>query len=293
MLESYQMNSSRRPDFVIIGTTKGGTSWIVENLKLQASVSIPMQPQTGLHFFSRYYDRGADWYLDHFAGISDEIEFVGEKSASYLPHPDVPGRLKALLPEARLIAQLRDPVDRAYSDYCMHFRRGQADGDIERYLDPERTPIPRLLHDGLYFKHLSAYLSVYDPDQLLVTVYEEMERSPESVFRAICNHIGIKEPALPSTLGRRVKGKDASMLPLTLRTYLAPFKGVVAPFRHTTAFKTARSFIARPNRYPPLTASIRRRLTDYFRPDVEALARFSGRDLDDWAREPAPMAKIA
>lgn len=287
------MDSPRRPDFVIIGTTKGGTSWIVENLQFQTSVSIPMQPQAGLHFFSRHYDKGVDWYLGHFAGLGDEVAFVGEKSASYLPHPDVPGRLKALLPDVRLIAQLRDPVDRAYSDYCMHFRRGQADGDIERYLDPEHSPIPRLLHDGLYFKHLSAYLDMFDADQLLVTIYEEMERSPEQVFRAICNHVGIKDPALSPTLKKRVKGKDASMLPLALRTHLAPFKGAITPFRHTAAFKTARSLLARPNRYPPLTASIRRRMADYFRPDVEDLSRFLGHDLNGWTHHDAPMTRIA
>lgn len=288
------MDTPRQPDFVIIGTTKGGTSWIVENLQFQDKVSIPMKPEAGLHFFSRHYDKGADWYLEHFAGIGDEIALVGDKSASYLPHPEVPGRLKALLPNVRLIAQLRDPVDRAYSDYCMHLRRGEADRDIERYLDPERTPIPRLTHDGLYFKHLSAYLELFPADRLLVTIYEEMERSPEPVFRAICDHLGIEDPVLPETLGRRVKGKDAVMLPLALRTYLAPFKGVVAPFRGTATFKTARSLIARPTRYPPLTAALRRRLRDYFRPDVEALARFLGRDLDGWLRDDAaPLAKTA
>ena len=288
------MGLPRRPDFVIIGTTKGGTSWIVQNLQVQAGVSIPMRPEAGLHFFSRHYDKGTDWYLDHFAGIGDEIALVGEKSASYLPHPDVPGRLQALLPQARLIAQLRNPVDRAYSDYCMHVRRGQADRDIERYLDPERTPIPRLVQDGLYFKHLSAYLDRFDADQLLVTIYEEMERRPEQVLEAICGHLGIENPVLSENIGQRVKGKDASMLPLAVRTYLAPFKGVVAPFRQTAAFKAARSLIARPNQYPPLTASVRRRLTDYFRPDVEALARFLGRDLDEWTRDQAmPVAKTA
>ena len=288
------MGLPRRPDFMIIGTTKGGTSWIVENLQFQADVSIPMRPEAGLHFFSRHYDKGTDWYLEHFAGIGDEIALVGEKSASYLPHPDAPGRMQAQLPRARLIAQLRDPVDRAYSDYCMHVRRGEADHDIERYLDPGRTPIPRLVQDGLYFKHLSAYLDLFDADQLLVTIYEEMERSPEQVFKAICGHVGVEDPVLPETIGRRVKGKDASMLPLALRTYLAPFKGAVASFRHTAAFKTARSLIARPNRYPPLTASIRRRLTDYFQPDMDALARFLGRDLDEWTLDDAmPAAKTA
>ncbi|WP_312846865.1 sulfotransferase domain-containing protein [Stappia sediminis] len=274
----------RYPDFIIIGATKGGTSWIVANLQLQEDVSIPMQPSAGVHYFSRNFERGTDWYLKHFSGISDEIRFVGEKSASYLPHPDVPARLKELLPHARLIAQLRNPVDRAYSDYCMHFRRGQASGDIERYLDPDRTPIPRLLNDGRYHTHLTRYLDFFPPDQVLVTIYEEMERDPAGVLRSISRHVGVDDPVIPQDIGKRAKARDTAMLPLGVRRLLGPMKGVVAPFRHTSAFKSARALLAKPNRYPPLTEPIRARLAAYFQPETERLARLLGRDLDEWRR---------
>ncbi len=249
-----------------------------------------MSPVAGLHYFSRFYDRGADWYLDHFREISDEIAFVGEKSASYLSHPDVPARLKAMLPRARLIAQLRNPVTRAYSDYCMHFRRGQASKNIEHYLDPERTTIPRLLHDGLYFRHLSAFLQHFKAKQILVTVYEEMERSPQQVFANICRHIGIDNPVEPLDVTRRVKGKETNMLPLVIRNHLAPFKAVVAPFRQTAVFRSGRALIARPNRYPPLIESLRARLADYFRPDVEDLSALLKRDFSEWLAPAAPDA---
>lgn len=278
------LENVRYPDFIIIGATKGGTSWIVANLQQQESVSIPMQPSAGLHYFSRNFERGTDWYLKHFSGIGDEIAFVGEKSASYLPHPDVPARLKELLPDVRLIAQLRNPVDRAYSDYCMHFRRGQADGDIARYLDPNRTPIPRLLNDGLYHAHLSRYLDFFAPDRLLVTIYEEMERDPAGVFRSIARHVGVKDPFISQDIGKRAKAGDSAMLPLGMRRVLAPMKSVVAPFRHTAAFRSARALLAKPNRYPPLTAPIRARLEAYFQPETEQLSRLLGRDLNEWRR---------
>ena len=281
---------NRRPDFVIIGATKSGTSWIVANLQQQHGVSIPMQPVASLHYFSRYFDRGTDWYLDHFRNVGDDVDFLGEKSASYLPHPEVPARLKEFVPQARLIAQLRNPIDRAYSDYCMHLRRGQADANIERYLVPEGSPIPRLLQDGLYFKHLSRYLDLFDPDQILVTIYEEMERDPEKVLRSIAKHVGIGEPVIPDNLGARVKGKETPMLPLAMRKILAPVKGIVAPVRHTAVFQSARSMLARPIRYPPLSEALRARLTDYFRPDTDALARLLNRDLNEWNW---PSASIA
>ena len=95
------MGHDRKPDFIIIGTTKGGTSWIVSNLAAQQEIAIPTAPQAGLHYFSRHYSEGTEWYLNHFAEIDDSVKLVGEKSASYLPHPDVPERIHALVPDVR------------------------------------------------------------------------------------------------------------------------------------------------------------------------------------------------
>lgn len=276
------MGHDRKPDFIIIGTTKGGTSWIVSNLAAQQQVAIPTAPQAGLHYFSRHYGKGTEWYLNHFSEIDSSVELVGEKSASYLPHPDVPGRIHALVPDVRLICQLRNPVDRAYSDYCMHVRRGQASADIDRYLDPENSPIPRLVGDGLYHKHLSSYLDVFGPDQLLVTIYEEMEQYPERVLTSITGFLGIDNPVIPDDLSRRVKSGSVAMLPLAMRKYLAPFKGMVAPYRQTAAFRSVHSFFAKPNRYPPLTDALRQRLWEFYRPDIEALSAYLGRELHEW-----------
>lgn len=274
------MAPPRLPDFVIIGTTKGATTWIVDHLLNQSNVFIPTSE---LHYFSRHYDQGSNWYLDHFRDAGPEIEFVGEKSASYLPHRQAATRLKAMLPRARLIAQLRNPIERAYSDYCMHFRRDQADSDIDRYLDPDRTPIPRLLHDGLYYRHLCAYLDLFDAEQIKVTIYDDVERSPEPLLRGIFDHIGIRGPIDTKGLRRRAKDRDTARMPRPVRRYLAtPLKGVVAPIRHTRAFRSVRALMARPTRYPPLTETLRARLADYYRRDVEALSGLLGRDLGDW-----------
>jgi hypothetical protein len=153
------MPQHRLPDFVIVGATKAATTWLSHNLSAHPEVFLPSQE---LHYFSRFYDRGEDWYAAHFQGAR-ATQRIGEKSASYLPHPEAAQRLRRLLPPAKLIAQLRHPVERAYSDYCMHYRRGEVSRDIDRYLDPARTPIPRLLEDGFYHRHLTGFLGVFLP----------------------------------------------------------------------------------------------------------------------------------
>ena len=155
------MPHDRLPDFVIIGATKAATTWLSHNLGAHPEVFLPSQE---LHYFSRFHEKGDEWYGAHFRGAR-QTQLIGEKSASYLPHPEAPQRLRHLLPRARLIAQLRNPIERAYSDYCMHYRRGEVSRDIERYLDPARTPIPRLLDDGFYHRHLTNFLVCFLPSR--------------------------------------------------------------------------------------------------------------------------------
>jgi hypothetical protein len=111
-------------DFLIIGATKSATTWLQRSLKADPSVVMPTR-DLELHYFSREFHRGSKWYLSHFPDRKEVGQVVGERSNSYLDTPQVAGRVHAALPHAKLVAQLRNPVDRAYSDYCMLYRRGE------------------------------------------------------------------------------------------------------------------------------------------------------------------------
>src|SRR3546814_11645017 len=90
---------------------------------------------------------------------------LGEKSADYLAHPDAPARLAAVLPRARLVVQLRNPVDRAYSDYKMLFRRGTVTKRPDHYLDVLPPDHPRFLEVGLYAMHRSSCSDPFAAEQ--------------------------------------------------------------------------------------------------------------------------------
>ncbi|MGH8542189.1 MAG: sulfotransferase, partial [Gammaproteobacteria bacterium] len=80
------MSASRLPDFVIIGAPKSATTWLLANLRAQPQIFMP-GPE--LHFFNRNYQRGLGWYKAQFSAAGQD-QIVGEKSASYLAHPEVP-----------------------------------------------------------------------------------------------------------------------------------------------------------------------------------------------------------
>ena len=208
---------------------------------------------------------------------------IGEKSNSYFDERPAEIRLKRAAPDARLIAQLRNPIDRAYSDYCMLLRRGEVDHDIDRHLGADGPMRKRLLDSGLYAEHVSRYLDIFPREQLLITLYDDMTARPREMLGQVAAHIGLDEPLSPSpTMDRKVKDKNAPMLPLGIRRIAKPIKHWAAPFRQQRWFIGARSLLAKPVDYPDLTPALKLTLSDYFRSDIETLAKLLGTNLDAW-----------
>jgi Sulfotransferase domain len=272
------MSENRLPNFVIIGAAKAATTWLSYNLGAHPEVFLPTQE---LHYFSRFRHKGEDWYRAHFRDAQD-TQLIGEKSASYLADAATPLRLHGLLPRARLIAQLRNPIERAYSDYCMHYRRGQVSTDIDCYLDPARTPIPRLLDHGFYHRQLMNFMRVFPPEQIRILLYDDIRQRPIEVFADVCGFLGIDATVAPQSVESRIKDKATPVVPPTARRLLAPLKDLVAPYRQTRAFAAVRGLFARTLHYPPLTPALRKQLAAHYAEDVARLSELLGRDLSIW-----------
>ena len=269
---------TNRPHFLIAGAAKSATTWLQQSL--QASPGIFM-PDPELHFFSRTYEAGFASYLRHFADAPPGA-LTGEKSNSYLTVPEAAERIRRHLPEVRLIFQLRDPVARAYSDYCMLLRRGEVDGDLARHLDPDRAAGGRFLADGCYADHLERFLSLFGREPILVLLYEDIRRDPERQLRLLAAHVGHAGPLAPP-LAERVKDAKAAAVPRPLRRVLAPLRPVLDPLRGTAPLRALRALVARMPRYPPLDPVLRAEIADFYRPQIARLAALTGLDASLWS----------
>jgi hypothetical protein len=261
-------------DFIIIGAAKSATTWL--QTQLQSDPAIYM-PAPELHYFSREYSRGRDWYLSQFSeqGFGRTI---GEKSNSYLYVPEAAARLHRDLPHVKLIAQLRNPVERAYSNYCMLFRRGEVGADIESYLDPLLSKDIRFLAAGNFASHLQSYIDLFGREPLLILFYEGVLDDPETQMSRVRAHLGLP----PRSLAPDSQEKTTPVVPARLRNRLAWMKPIARPLRGITAFEAIRGLIARKTQYPPLTEELRKRLSEYYRPSIEALEQISGQSLGGW-----------
>jgi Sulfotransferase domain len=270
------MISSTDIDFLIVGAAKSATTWLQRSLQADPSIYMP-DPE--LHFFSREFDRKLDWYLEQFAPHRG-AGLIGEKSNSYLDTPAALDRIADALPHVKIIAQLRNPVDRAYSDYCMFYRRGQLNRDIERHLDPDAERTTRILDAGLYSHQLAGFYDRF-PGRVLVTFYENMIADPAGHLANVREFLDL-DPHAVFKVGGKVKDKTTPMLSPSIRRILGPLKPIVAPFRQTAAFRRLHGALSQEIRYAPLPDLLRRRLVNYYSKDLESLGQMTDADLGRW-----------
>jgi hypothetical protein len=265
-------------DFIIIGAAKSATTWLQTQLQTDPAIYMP-DPE--LHYFSREYSRGQDWYFSQF-NEENLDRIVGEKSNSYLYEPDAAVRLHNDLPQVKLIAQLRNPVERAYSSYCMRFRRGEVGADIESYLDPTLGENLKYLISGKFASHLQTYIDLFGRDKLLVLFFEGVSLEPEAQMAQVRSHLGLPPRPLSSIGREKVKDKSSEMVSAGLRKRLAWMKPIIRPLRGTSGFEAVRGLVTRETKYPPFTDELRNRLTEYYHPSIEALEQMSGQSLSHW-----------
>ncbi len=266
-------------DFLIIGAAKSATTWLQQVLQSDPSVYMP-DPE--LHYFSRNFHRGDDWYLRQFER-SNSSQLVGEKSNSYLNTPGVAELVHKSLPHVKLVAQLRNPVDRAYSDYCMLYRRGEVSAAIENYLDPRIAADGRFLSSGNYSGQLDEYIKLFGRDQILLLTYERVRIDPVRQLNELRIFLGLQNTGIQTSFHvGKVKDKTVPMISPELKRYVRWLKPVVSSFRTTPVFKFLHSSLVREVKYPPLTPELRLRLRDFYAPENSAMEKLIGRQISEW-----------
>ena len=237
------------PDFLILGAQKAGTTALYAYLRRHPSVLGPAWKEVS--FFDRHWTRGVAWYRGQFPNVlrvgaarRRGVVRVGEASPSYLFHPLAPERVRATVPDVRLVVLLRNPVDRAFSQYQHEVALGRESLPFEQALEHEdrRTAgeVERMLADpryfssewwthtyrarGLYAEQLERWLAVFPRRQLLVVATEEMAAAPAATYGRVLEFLG----AAPHDLGSypRVFSREYdAMRPATRRSLAKLYAG--------------------------------------------------------------------
>lgn len=180
------MNERRLPDFVVIGGRKCGTTWLDGLLRQHPQLHMPTRTKE-LFFFDRYWERGVGWYSEQF-GEAKPDAIIGEVTPSYFQSIDAPGRLRNTLPHAQLVAVLRDPVERAWSDYRHALRKGDVRGTFEDAIEQ----MPSIINESRYAAAIDRW-RYESKDKLLVLTFEDLISDTDSTLRHLVKHLGITE----------------------------------------------------------------------------------------------------
>lgn len=264
-------------DFLIIGATKSSTTWLQATMQQAPEV---VMPDPEIHFFSREFDQGFDWYAAQFSTKAPG-QLMGEKSNSYLSDTAAAARIYDAYPDIRLVAMLRNPVSRAYSDYCMLYRRGTVDENIDGYLDPEKATFRRFVDDGLYAQQLHYFLDLFPKEAILILFFEESRQAPQATLDRLAHHLGHQDGWL-APHDAKVKDRSAAMVPRPLRQILKPLRPLLDPIRNTAPIKNLRGVVAQEIKYPQLDPKLSAKLTSFYEEDVSALEEICGRSLNGW-----------
>jgi hypothetical protein len=225
------------PTFLIVGAQKAGTTALYDFLYRHPAISGPAWKEVS--FFDRHWARGARWYRGNFPLRSRPP--VGEASPGYLFHPEAPRRVRELLPDARLVAVLRDPVARAYSHYRHEVALGREPLSFEEALAAEDArmagELERMAADpvyfsyawwnwtykarGLYAEQLERWYTEFPREQLLVVLNDELTADPAGTYARVLEHVGAPPHELASF--PRVYDRDYAAMGPETRAELEAF----------------------------------------------------------------------
>ena len=272
------MTEQRLSDFLIIGAMRSGTTSLYRYVGAHPETfMLPKEFQ----FFTTHWDRGVDWYRAQFDGAGG-AKVLGEATADYLARNSAMERIAETIPDVRLIASLRNPVDRAWSHFGLLEARGKESRTFTKAIDEELRIIstdgakaPGLLYlsHGLYDAHLGRCLQLFGPDQLHVVLFEDMVADPGGIYREICSFLGIDSSIQPSNLGQVV---NAYITFRSLRARAFTKKLPKGMARFVGRLNTKRGVA------PSMLPADHERLTEFYRDRITATESILGRQLDVW-----------
>lgn len=189
------------PDFLLIGAARAGTTGLYHALCSHPDVRPPFRKEP--RYFGASYERGTRWYRAHFP-LRHRLaggRMTGDATTSYLPDSRVPRRARGTIPEAHLLALLREPVARAHSHWRLRVATGREDRsfeeivapDLERgHLDPTWDRGTPYLPVGAYAHHLQRWLSFFPRSRLHVVISEDLWADPRPEHARILDFLGLR-----------------------------------------------------------------------------------------------------
>jgi hypothetical protein len=273
------------PNLIIIGAQKCATTSLHYYLGLHPQISMSWQKE--LDFFVREYNwsKGIEWYKSNFSG---RAMIHGESSPNYTNYPffnGVPERMRAVVPEAKLIFVVRDPIERIISHYIHRYTSLREDKNISEALADFNNN--RYVCRSKYYMQLEQYLDYFPKANILVLDFEDLYSHRQRVLQRVFRFLGVDDSFYSRKFSsikhetRKRRRKNRAGLLLTRMPGLNVVERLSSGFRWRLEPLLYRPFSYRVER-PTLNGSLRRKLINHLRDDVERLRNYTGYTFEGW-----------
>ncbi|MEM1127330.1 MAG: sulfotransferase [Bacteroidota bacterium] len=275
----------RLPDFIVIGAMKCATTSLHQYLDQHPQIAMSRPKELRFFVEEHNWHRGVDWYATHF---DEQALLCGESSPAYTKYPvfqGAPKRMQQVVPHARLIYLVRDPIRRILSHYVHRVVAGTETQPLEQALADldDNFYVVR----SQYHRQLTQYLEYYSKDQILVVLTEDLQTQPRDVLRTIFTFLGA-DPTVPidHPATQFHQTRDKRRPTAAARAIHQTVDRVLAPLSASTRWHLKRVItwpLTRPVERPTLSPELNTRLRAYLHTDVEALRAFTERPLSAWS----------
>jgi len=219
------------PHFLIIGAQKAGTTWLHHNLQIHPRI---WMPEFEVHYFDRKIEEAGsfddEWYASLFEPEGEEV--VGECTPSYsVVDRDMVAHVHELIPNAKLIFSLRNPIERVWSQTSMMLVK--RDGGVQSVNEEKLRE--RFAHEKLqlrtdYLRTLENWGAYYPPERIFISFLEDIHFHPEGLLAGVCDFLGVdyykrrkakKSFLRPQKMKKRINSRSADEMPTWVASYLA------------------------------------------------------------------------
>jgi len=284
---SSEFKKNKYIDFIGIGAQKAATSWIYACLNDHPEVCMPIKE---INFFSRdrNWKRGFGWYYDIYSNCGSKIK--GEFSTSYLSCNKSPSRIFSNLGDIKIIVCLRNPIDRAYSNYINDIKSGVV-GKNTTFSQALKSH-PEYIESAKYYEQLSNYMRYFSKDKIFVLIYDDIEANPLAFIQSIYKFIGVNDKYTSSFTDKKL---NTARVPHFI--FIDKFINTVSLFMNMLKIHYF-AWLIKKTRLPSLIRSIntknnnntcmeysdidKKHIYSMLSDDISKLESILGRTLPDW-----------